>query len=88
VITAEQAEALRRASSQPDLFSGDFDDLRDERIYAPLVNLGFLEMTVKPWPANDLYEIVHYETTALGKWALQQFEKSEHGRSLPPDEVA
>jgi hypothetical protein len=69
------AEALRRASSHPDLFSGDFDDERDRRVYEPLVKLGFLKREIRPWDANDLFEIVHYETTDTGKWALRLYDK-------------
>lgn len=82
-LTSEMAEALRRASSDPDLFSGDFEYERDQRVYAPLVRLGLLTMTVKPWPANELYEIVHYETTEIGKWALRLYDK--HCAERPAD---
>jgi len=32
---------------------------------------------VRPWPANDLYDLIHYETTETGKWALRLFDKYE-----------
>ena len=77
MLTPEQAEALRRASSQPDLFSADPGIKKEERVYAPLVRLGFLTREVRPWPANDLYDLIHYETTETGKWALRLFDKYE-----------
>lgn len=80
-LTDEMAEALRRSSSHPDLFSGDFDDERDRRVYDPLVKLGFLTREIRPWPANDLFEIVHYETTETGKWALRLYDEARMVRS-------
>jgi hypothetical protein len=75
-LTREMAEALRRASSQPDMFSADPGTETEERVYAPLVKLGFLTKEVRPWPANDEFDLIHYETTETGKWALRMYDKT------------
>ena len=75
-LTEEQAEALRRCLSKPDLDGGNWDEVRMRRVYNPLVRDLLLAESVRPWEANDALEVVHYETTELGKWALAVYDRS------------
>lgn len=76
VLTTEQAEALRRSSSKPDVDGGTWDEVRMRRVYEPLVQDGLLEKSVKPWVSNDAFDLVHYETTEIGKWALAVYDRN------------
>jgi len=73
MISAEQFEALRRASSDPDLDSGDFDEEQDRRVYQPLVRAGLLTCEVRPHPDPDV-EIVFYQTTERGRMELAHWD--------------
>jgi hypothetical protein len=78
-LTAAQAETLRRAASKPDIDSGAWDPVRDVLLYEPLVRDGLLTREIRPAPGQPMHEIVHYETTEAGKWALGVYDRQRAG---------
>jgi len=66
-LTDEQMNALARATAAPDLAGGDWSDEMHERVYEPLIESGLIVQTLRPYPPDPNYEIVHYEATEAGR---------------------
>lgn len=65
--TAEQLDALARASSTPDLDEDrEWTEELHERVYVPLIAAGLIAQTMRDHATDPEMEVVHYETTELG----------------------
>jgi hypothetical protein len=82
LLTTDQAEALRRCASEPDIDAGLWTEATGD-LYEPLVRDGLLARTIRPWRANELYELVHYQTTEHGKWALAIYDRQKAREAHP-----
>lgn len=67
-LTDEQLAALGRATASPDLLGGDWSEELHARVYVPLIKLGLVVQTTRPYEPDPLaYDLVHYEATDAGR---------------------
>ena len=76
-LTQEQLDALARIGRpETPIPLGDWDNETQERVYAPLVKLELVTMTVTPHPTWTGYDVVHYEATDTGRAVLERLTKA------------